>query len=65
MPDLAGNPLTVTGIAPGTEGGAYAGVEVSNDRGGTWHPANGHDLSSYTSAPAAGARSNVRDGGRK
>ena len=34
-----GSPVTITGSATDSGGGVVAGVEVSTDNGGTWHPA--------------------------
>ena len=34
-----GSPVTITGTASDAGGGVVAGVEVSTDGGGTWHPA--------------------------
>jgi hypothetical protein len=50
-------PVTVTGTAADTGGGAIAGVvggvEVSTDGGTTWHPATGRESWSYTFTPRA------------
>ncbi|HEY3053365.1 MAG TPA: Ig-like domain-containing protein, partial [Thermoanaerobaculia bacterium] len=50
-------PVTVTGTAADTGGGAIAGVvggvEVSTDGGATWHPATGRESWTYTFTPRA------------
>ena len=43
-----GTSVTVNGTASDTGGGIVAGVEVSTDGGGTWHPATGTSSWSYT-----------------
>ena len=43
-----GSQVTVSGTATDSGGGVVAGVEVSLDGGGTWHPANGMTSWSYT-----------------
>jgi Domain of unknown function (DUF4082)/Fibronectin type III domain len=43
-----GNKVTITGTAADTGGGVVAGVEISTDGGGTWHPATGTTSWSYT-----------------
>ena len=43
-----GSQVTITGTASDSGGGVVAGVEVSTDGGGTWHPATGTTNWSYT-----------------
>jgi Domain of unknown function (DUF4082)/Bacterial Ig-like domain len=46
--NLAPGAVTITGTASDAGGGVVAGVEVSTDGGGTWHPATGTTNWSYT-----------------
>ncbi len=49
---LSQEALIVSGRAVDEGGGVVAGVEVSVDNGGTWHPAEGREAWSYEWAPA-------------
>ena len=51
----AGTPITISGMAADTGGGVVAGVEVSVDGGGTWHPATGRANWTYRWTPSAAA----------
>ncbi len=48
----AGVPVTITGTSADTGGGVVAVVEVSTDRGRTWHRATGRGSWSYTWTPS-------------
>jgi hypothetical protein len=47
------NPVTISGTASDTGGGVVGGIEVSTDRGTTWHPATGFQNWTYTWTPNA------------
>ena len=46
-----GVPVTIAGTATDSTGGVVAGVEVSTNGGGTWHPASGRTNWTYTFTP--------------
>ena len=46
-----GVPVTITGMATDSGGGVVAGVEVSTNGGGAWHPASGRTNWTYTFTP--------------
>ena len=50
-----GTPLTLTGTATDSGGGAVGGVEVSVDGGATWHPASGRQNWMYAWTPTTAA----------
>jgi N,N-dimethylformamidase beta subunit-like protein/uncharacterized protein DUF4082/concanavalin A-like lectin/glucanase superfamily protein/fibronectin type III domain protein/BACON domain-containing protein/Big-like domain-containing protein len=53
-----GTSFTVTGTATDT-GGAVAGIEISTDGGGSWHPATGTNSWSYSWIAHGAPRANV------
>jgi hypothetical protein len=55
-----GSSVTVTGTASDAGGGVVAGVEVSLDGGGTWHPASGRSSFSYTGLVSGTGSSVIR-----
>jgi hypothetical protein len=55
-----GTPATASGTATDTGGGIVAGVEVSVDGGGTWHPATGTTSWSYTWTPSGAGIASIQ-----
>jgi hypothetical protein len=54
------SPVTISGTASDTGGGAVAGIEVSVDGGTTWHPATGTTSWTYTWVPVTTGTATIK-----